>query len=202
MHKLRPLILIWILTSLLPYEANAADQAQERLALEVRGLFAVIAEGQSERERCTLLNKWSEEPIPTYIAAQAFGLKVHAAPIADFDLTQTVSLKEIIDPANRNPAAFCDHDERNKVREEGNAKFKSGAIDSYSHRAVSYTFPIFNHSFNKAVLIVTSGSTGGNHSGIGGKVNWWASLYQTARIYSKVAGKWRLVNEIETASAH
>jgi hypothetical protein len=169
-------------------------RAEARLIREAKALFTlVLTENLSNaanlrslesQQVCEFDRAWDTTPTPTEIARTELGLKIHAALLAT---PNDIKLEDILDPDGKAGGAFCNAEEIRRGRDEQLKAFRDNQIDRVAHHYTTYTFPIFDENYQKAIVIVT-GSAVGAQAHNGPRINYVYSQY--AVVYTKVNGSW------------
>jgi hypothetical protein len=143
--------------------AAADDDPPPQAKQEAIVLFRNVVERKTaEPGRCYLADSWLNYPIPEAVARQHLRLAIHADLVPIDHQTQP---REVIDPDNVMRAAFCDEAEAKRQRDalvesfkRGTFKIEKGPFDVHPRLAVrrsEYSFPIFDASYGRAVIVST-----------------------------------------------
>jgi len=179
-----------------------AEDLNSRIIRETKALFDMAIGDKSNLfeppgARCRFDTQWpkasgGELPtnIPDALARQQLGLR-EGAPLVHPSVTP--SLQEFLDPEAEHPLAFCSDETRRNYMEEHRRNVESGEEEDYWTLHDTYSFPLFDKEFRKAIIIVTH-SSGVFHNRSGG---WPGSINCAAQVYAKSEGVWRLVKSVE-----
>ena len=185
----RTLLFLVALAALLDRVSAHAEEADARLIREARELFRVIKAGELPpgSERCSVEPQWSSASIPEEIARAQFGLRLHgnlAAPLQGSNPVQVLEL------GNDSKTIFCDEREQKAYRESRIASLASGRENSIFLGTSSYTFPVFNDAYTKAIVIHSSfgSSWYRDESGVHADTLGFGS---TALVFGKRKGRWQ-----------
>jgi hypothetical protein len=195
--------LVVVAICLFPPGVSRAEDLNSRAIREAKALFDVAIGDKSNLfkppgARCRFDTQWpkatgGELPptnIPGVLARQYLGLRDHA-PLVHPSIAP--SLQEILDPEAEHPLAFCSDDSRRNFTEEHRRNVESGEEEDYWTFHDTYSFPLFEKGFRKAIIIVTH-SSGLFHNRSGG---WPGFINCAAEVYTKSGREWRLVKSVE-----
>jgi hypothetical protein len=177
---------------------SGAEELNARAIRETRALFDVAVGDKSKLfkspgARCRFDTEWPKEIaedlvpkfIPDALARQYLGLRAHASLVRP---SEAPSLQEILDPQAEHSLAFCSENKRSDYIEEHRKNVESGEEEDYWRPHDTYSLPLFDKTFQKAIIVVTH-SSGVFHNRAGG---WPGFLNCAAQVYTKSEGAWRL----------
>ncbi len=189
------------------------QKAQNRLRQEAIALFQVIhqrrdAALEHRPTPCEFRTEWDDYPVPDTIARDYLGLRIPA------DLVPSMivgSPTEIMDPSRKFPEAFCakaddelrlsfivESLKRGELKDEGNPDLKSRW---YEILRIEYTFPVFDRTYRRAIVMTTSTSRFWYRKP-DGVFRGGLDMLVGASIYEKRKGRWRFLRYENVAHGH
>lgn len=133
--------------------ARADDDARlksEGIAI-LRAATALETHTGQESSPCRIDAEWSKETVPYDIARKVFGLKIRADLAAGSPVPDSGTILSAVEP---DPARLCAQEDLGRQLKAARAALPTGGR-FFSHVA-SYTFPVFDPSFTRAVVVWTS----------------------------------------------
>ena len=188
--------LFWIVFAVFEIDGPAhSEETEGRLIREAKVLFQLVKADESSHpalERCGVRADWDTTPVPDYVAHEQFGITIRAGLSAP---TQNSTPAEVLALGATAEDIFCSAVEAKKYANEKLSLVKSGQSNGESAKFISYTFPVFNAGYTKAVVIYTDSSiiwTPANADRHG-----TIEFAVVAFVYTKAKGRWHKAARIE-----
>lgn len=127
-----------------------------RLHREATELFSVKMRAElNSFQRCNISSEWYSYVVDEVIAKTEFDFHIHASLSAP---NHGASLPDILDPMKLNKSIFCDKSDvasnrRSIFREFRNNFNTRSAVALFLVELRSYSFPLFNDNYTKALLV-------------------------------------------------
>ena len=145
-------------------------------------------------KRCEYDETWSSDGIPDYVARAEFHIAVKAGLNPP---SMTPDLITVLDPEHRKADSFCTKEVLKTYTAEKANAFEHSSDQSMAIQRTLFSFPIFNDSFSKAIVVV-EGLSLDSRFRMNGKVGRHpTAAYASAEVYRKIGGRWRFVRSIE-----
>ena len=159
---------------------EAPGNAGDRVHLEAVGVFRTIMAEDDEPQRCQFDVAWYRYPVPGWLAREELDVTLEKGVVAP---SEPVPFIDALDPDRRARQAFCTLSDFNSasISAKGDAPV----------RRTSYTFPVFDKDFERAVVIVREDylGSGPNRSG--------SFIYIAAFVMKKTGNAWKIGNMIK-----
>jgi len=176
----------------------AAEDADERASREAKQLFSIMLAHDPEcctavpqpfaPKRCELDASWSEIKLPEYVARKHFGFQLHA----DLSASTNTKFRDVIDPQRKFDDAFCTAEEKKNFHDDAMREFQNNNSPFVHISHTSFSFPIFDTSYRKAIVIFSRWGSSQRDKSVGARR---APFYghTDALIYVKTGGEWKYV---------
>ena len=174
-------------------EAEKLEQDQAQLKKEATDLFRSVLADERAPQRCEINAAWDTYPIPEEVARQYLKLKLHAQLSSPFSAT---SVEDIIHPSETE--VICSEDSATKLNVERENAFAVSNDKNLYTLGTTYSFPVFNDSYDTAILVITHTERFSYHPSVGTIKTAPMEAVGYAAIYTKSEdGVWRRIRTVD-----
>lgn len=159
---------------------------------EAQKVLKLVVAKEPPPGRCRYGTDWERRKLDAYEKRLA-----HVG--AEFALQSTTGeFRAIIDPDKHIDAnVFCTNVELKNYTDERIAEFEAGSEQRMQIDRTLFSYPIFNRSRTKAIVIVTHLALDGRVRLAGRIGRMAAGRYEGAQVYRKIGGRWRFQRSYE-----
>ena len=187
-HTFHPaLMLVAVAVIAAPAQADENARLKAEAVAVLRAATALETYTGQETSPCRIVAEWSKETVPFDIARRVFGLKLRADLAAGSPVPDSYAILSAVEP---DPSRLCSTGDLGRQFKAAQIALPSGT--RFSYHVASYTFPVFDPAFSKAVVVWTALSSSRPLGGDDGKAG-GVGLTVTALTFVKRAKGWALV---------